>query len=145
MLHLGDLSGSQLPPDDDEGEEFLRQLSAMQDHRRQQIYNVLGNHDASGSEEPTQWWFKKWVDPIGESTEHSGVDPDDRPFEIRGTWERYSFQAGNILFLMMGDRNDGGPPSGRGINDQACGYPAGEVTADTFEWWRRKWSPTRTR
>jgi hypothetical protein len=137
MLHLGDISGSQLPPDDDEGEELVRQLSAMQHHRREQMYNILGNHDASGPEESTQWWFKKWVDPTGKNTIHSGVDTDARPFEVTGTWERYSFQAGNVLFLMMGDRNDGGPPSGRGIDDQAGGYPAGKVTADTFEWWRR--------
>ena len=50
---------------------------------------------------------------MGESTEYSRVDPDRRPFQTEGTWERYSFTAGNILFLMMGDRNDGGPPKGR--------------------------------
>jgi len=138
MLHLGDFSGSQLPPDEDEGEELIRQLSAMQHHRREQLYTLLGNHDASGPDEPTQWWFKKWIDPTGDNTAHSGVDPDERPFEITGTWERYSFQAGNVLFLMMGDRNDGGPPSGRDVDEKAGGYPAGKVTADTFEWWRRK-------
>ncbi len=33
----------------------------------------------------------------------------------------------------MGDRNDGGPPVGRGVRG---GYPAGAVTRETFEWWR---------
>jgi hypothetical protein len=37
-----------------------------------------------------------------------------------------------VLFLMMGDRNDGGPPVGRGTRG---GYPAGAVTLETFEWW----------
>lgn len=136
MLHLGDLSGSQTPPDDAEAEEVFRQWSAMRDHRREQIYNVLGNHDASGPDEPTQWWFKQWIDPTGEHPAHSGVDNDERPFPVTGTWERYSFQAGNVLFLMMGDRNDGGPPSGRAYSETGGGYPAGKVTRETFEWWR---------
>ena len=54
---------------------------------------------------------------------------------MEGTWERYSFQVGNILFLAMGDRNDGGPPVGRG---ERGGYPAGAVTRETFEWWREQ-------
>jgi hypothetical protein len=33
---------------------------------------------------------------------------------------------------MMGDRNDGGPPIGRG---PVGGYPAGAVTLETFDWW----------
>ena len=33
---------------------------------------------------------------------------------------------------MMGDRNDGGPPIGRG---PLGGYPAGAVTLETFQWW----------
>jgi hypothetical protein len=35
---------------------------------------------------------------------------------------------------MMGDRNDGGPPKGR---SEFGGWPAGAVTRETFEWWRR--------
>ena len=62
------------------------------------------------------------------------MDPARRPYPIEGTWERYSFRVGNLLFLMMGDRNDGGPPVGRGSKG---GYPAGAVTGETFEWWRR--------
>jgi len=132
MLHLGDLSGAQTSPDDEEGEEVVRQFAASTKHPREDFYNLLGNHDASGPTEPTQWWFKKWVDPTGENTAHSGVHPERRPYPVTGTWERYSFQAGNVLFLMMGDRNDGGPPVGRGPRG---GYPAGAVTLETFEWW----------
>ena len=132
MLHLGDLSGAQTSPNDEEGAEVVRQFAASTKHPREDFYNLLGNHDASGPDEPTQWWFKKWVDPTGESTEQSGVHSDRRPYPVTGTWERYSFQAGNVLFLMMGDRNDGGPPVGRGPRG---GYPAGAVTLETFEWW----------
>jgi hypothetical protein len=61
----------------------------------------------------TNWWFRKWCDPVGEHTETSGVDPKKRPYQIDGTWERYTFKVGNIRFLMMGDRNDLPYPVGR--------------------------------
>jgi predicted phosphodiesterase len=132
-LHLGDFSGAQTPPQDEEGEEVIRQFDVLEKHSREQFYCVVGNHDASGPNESCQWWFRKWIDPTGEHTEHSGVDPKRRPYPIEGTWERYSFRIGNILFLMMGDRNDGGPPIGRA---EKGGYPAGAVTGETFEWWK---------
>jgi len=112
-LHVGDLSGNQGSPNDEEGEEVVRQFAALKKHRREDVYNLAGNHDASGPGEPTQWWFKKWVDPTGENTEHSGVDRARRQYAIEGTWERYSFRVGNLLFLVMSDRNDSGPPVGR--------------------------------
>jgi predicted phosphodiesterase len=133
MVHLGDLVGRQGTPDDEEGQMVLGQFLSSEKHAREHFYNVLGNHDASGPEEPTQWWFRKWVDPAGENPRYSGVRNECRPYPVTGTWERYSFQVGNVLFLMMGDRNDGGPPSGRRSRG---GYPAGKVTVDTFEWWR---------
>ena len=133
-LMLGDFSGSQTTPDDTEGAEVVRQFGALQKHRREDIYEVVGNHDANGPGEPTQWWFRKWIDPTGENTRFSGVDARRRPYPITGTWERYSFRVGNLLFLMMGDRNDGGPPVGR---SQRGGYPSGAVTSETFAWWRQ--------
>jgi len=133
-LHLGDLSGSQTGPADAEGREVVRQFSVATRHRREDFYNLLGNHDASGPGEPSQWWFKKWIDPIGEKTRFSGVDAARRRYRVEGTWERYSFRVGNLLFLMMGDRNDGGPPVGRGPRG---GYPAGAVSGETFSWWRK--------
>jgi len=134
MVHLGDLVGRQGTPDDEEGSLVLGQLLSSEKHPREHFYNILGNHDASGPDEPTQWWFRKWIDPVGESTETSGVSNERRPYPVVGNWERYSFQVGNILFLMMGDRNDGGPPSGRRSRG---GYPAGKVTLGTFQWWRQ--------
>jgi hypothetical protein len=35
---------------------------------------------------------------------------------------------------MISDRNDGGPPKGR---SKRGGWPAGAITRDTFEWWKR--------
>ncbi len=137
MLHLGDLKGSRKDgqgfPTDDDGVEVVRQFLTAKKHRREQMYNIPGNHDATAPGEPTQWWFRKWVDPTGENVGYSYVHKERRLYPVTGTWERYSFQVGNILFLMMGDRNDGGPPAGR--SDNGRGYPAGKVTRETFEWW----------
>ncbi|MBL7224222.1 MAG: metallophosphoesterase [Candidatus Brocadiae bacterium] len=136
-VHLGDFSGTQGPPDDAEGREVVRQfgeLATHGKHRREHVYCLVGNHDASVPGQPTQWWFRKWLDPTGENSRTSGVDPTRRPYPVEGTWERYAFRAGNLLFLMMGDRNDVGPPVGRGAKG---GYPAGAVTAETFAWWKR--------
>jgi hypothetical protein len=134
MLNLGDFSGTQGPPQDADGPPVVEQLCAGRKHRIEQIYPLLGNHDASGPEEETQWWFRKWLDPLGQNPASSRVHSERRPYPIEGSWERYSFSAGNVLFLMIGDRNDGGPPKGRGEHG---GYPAGAITAETFEWWRR--------
>lgn len=132
-LDVGDLSGSQTPPTDSDGEEVVAQYRVSTLHPREDFYNLVGNHDASGADQPCQWWFRKWVDPLGENPEHSGVHAERRPYAIEGTWEHYSFEVGNILFLIMGDRNDVGPPIGRG---ERGGYPAGAVTRETFDWWR---------
>jgi hypothetical protein len=132
-LHLGDASGNQGSPKDDEGELVSRQFAAARRHVREQFYNLAGNHDATFADEKTQWWFRKWLDPTGENTEFSGVDAKNRPYPVEGTWERYTFRVGNLLFAMMSDRNDVGPPVGRG---QRGGYPAGAVTGETFTWWK---------
>ena len=134
MLHLGDIKGDQGTPTDENGEQFLEQISAARDHGREHIYNLLGNHDASGPDEEPQWWFRKWIDPTGENTAVSGVDNAARPYPVEGEFDHYSFEVGNLLFLMMGDRNDGGPPGGRASTK---GYPAGRVFSETFEWWQR--------
>ena len=131
-FHLGDLSGSQTPPDDDEGREVVRQFAALTCHPREHVYDIIGNHDASGPDEECQWWFRKWVDPEGLHPEFSGVRRERRPYPVDGSWERYSLRVGNVLFLLMSDRNDGGPPVGRGSRG---GYPAGAVSGETFSWW----------
>jgi hypothetical protein len=134
-MNVGDFSGDQGPPKDDEGHELVRQFGALTKHRREDFYDIAGNHDASGQGKPTMEWFRKWVDPLGENTATSGLDPKRRPYPASGTWERYEFRVGNVLFLMMSDRNDLPQPMGRG---ERGGYPAGAVTHETFEWWRER-------
>lgn len=140
MIDAGDLSAHQAPPGDRDGKELIRQYRAMTRHRREQVYNVPGNHDAPYYDHGPGTWFRKWGDPLGENTRFSGVDPKRRPFPVEGNWERYRFLAGNILFLMLADRNDAPEPVGRGHSRDARrgGYPAGAVTRETFNWWKQQ-------
>ncbi len=133
-LDLGDMSGAQGTPKDPEGEEIVRQFKALERHRREQVYDLSGNHDRSGLDEPQAWWWRKWIDPTGEHTAFSGVDAHKRPYPIAGTWERYSFRVGNLLFLMMSDINEPLQKVGRGT---LGGNPGGVVSGETFRWWKR--------
>ena len=140
-LNLGDYAGFWDAPEDEQGREVIRQYSVLKHHLREQVYNIAGNHDASPYGHPanvgkeTNWWFRKWADPVGEHPETSGIDPKKRPYPIEGTWERYTFKVGNICFLMMSDRNDLPYPIGRKVTGGAS--PAGAVTEETFAWWKQ--------
>lgn len=131
-VNVGDYSGGQGVPEDEEGMEVVRQFGALTNHPREAMYDICGNHDRSGLDEPQAWWFRKWIDPTGEHTEYSGVDASCRPYPIEGTWERYKFQVGNIVFLMMSDINEPSQKLGRG---PLGGNPGGVVSAETFDWW----------
>lgn len=134
-LLAGDFSGSHGVPNDAEGREIVRQFSRLKLHRREDFYCIGGNHDAS----PENWWFQKWIDPLGENRAFSGVDHTNRRYPIEGTWERYSFRVGNILFLMLSDRNDFAPPVGCIVDGIGTGgHPSGAVTLETFEWWKQQ-------
>jgi hypothetical protein len=133
-IDVGDMSASQGLPVDAEGEGIVRQFRALKKHRREDIYDVSGNHDRSGPNEPDAWWWQKWIDPLGQNTKFSGVDSAKRPYPIEGTWERYSFRVGNLLFLMMSDRNEPSQKIGRGT---LGGNPGGVVSGETFSWWRK--------
>ncbi len=134
-LDMGDMSGGQALPEDSEGEEIVKQFGALRAHRREDVYDVCGNHDRSGIDEEKNHWWRKWVDPTGESTRHSGVDARRRRYPVAGTWERYSFTVGNIVFLMMSDINEPSQRPGRGT---LGGNPGGVVSGETFEWWKKQ-------
>jgi hypothetical protein len=133
-LDLGDMSGAQDLPKDEEGKEIVRQFSVLTRHRREQIYDLCGNHDRSGLDQPRAWWWQKWVDPMGANSESSRVDAAKRPFPVTGTWERYSFRVGNLLFLMMSDINEPSQELGRGT---LGGNPGDVVSGETFRWWKQ--------
>jgi hypothetical protein len=49
------------------------QFRASQKHPREAVYNIQGNHDRGHLDQPEGWWFQKWVGPMGEHPETSGV------------------------------------------------------------------------
>ena len=132
---MGDMSGAVGTPQDEEGREIVRQFeTSLQNHQRGQIYSLGGNHDRSGIDEKQNWWWRKWIDPTGEHQAFSQVDALSRRHPVEGTWERYSFSVGNMLFLMMSDINEPTQEVGRGV---LGGNPGGVVSRETFEWWKR--------
>lgn len=143
MVDAGDCCGGQLPPGDKEGRmliEQYRMFESLAKHRREDVYHVAGNHDADYYDQGRGAWFRKWLDPIGENTAFSEVHAKRRLFPVEGTWERYKFQAGNVLFLMMSDYNSANCPVGRGHSKdrEKGGFPAGAVTRETFNWWKEQ-------
>ena len=140
MIDVGDLSSSAFPPTEEDGRILVNQYRALKKHFREDIYNVPGNHDGMYYDQGPGVWFQKWADPLGRHTEFSEVDARRRRFPVVGDWERYKFQAGNILFLMLADRNSAPVPVGRGHSSEAQkgGFPAGAVTRRTFDWWKEQ-------
>ena len=140
MIDVGDLSSSQFPPTDQDGRILVAQYQALTKRRREDVYNLAGNHDGVYYDHGPGSWFRKWADPLGEHTAFSRVDAARRRFRVEGTWERYRFQAGNLLVLMLSDRNSAPAPVGRGHSSEKRkgGFPAGAVTRETFAWWKRQ-------
>ena len=131
-INVGDFSAAFGLPTEDEGAEIIRQFSALQKHRREDIYTLCGNHDRNAPDEPEGQWFRKWIDPMGEHSLHSGVHLSNYRYRPVGTFERYHFDVGNIRFLLMSDVNEASQPMGRGA---LGGNPGGVVTRETFDWW----------
>lgn len=123
----GDWTGTPCPTDNDGLDLIDQWIGAGADPNR--FYGVIGNHDANTSD---SWWFEKWVDPLGQNTAFSLVDNNARPYPVQGAWDHYSFEVGNILFLMLSDRNEGPPPFGRLCS---AGYPSGRMSLETYNWW----------
>lgn len=138
MLLTGDLTSSQWPPRDGEGEMFAEQFNALKNYRREDVFTLAGNHDGSYYDNGEGHWFKKWADPMGENSEFSGVNNALRRFKPEDTWEGYKIEAGNILILMLSDQNSAPSPVGRGHSKDNFpgGFPAGAVTRETFNWWK---------
>ncbi len=134
-LNLGDHSGTQGAPDDAEGAEVVRQYGVLRRHVREQVYDLGGNHDRSDVGAPEGAWVDGWLDPTGSHPERSGVRADRRPYPVQGTWERYAVRVGNILLLMMSDRNE---PSAHLPRSEVGGNPGGVVSDETFTWWREQ-------
>lgn len=136
MLILGDFAASKHLPGREVAEEVVRQMQILDGRRVEDIYAIAGNHDASwiGQEGPA--WFERFLDPAGGF--ESPFDPAKRRYPVEGNWERYKFQIGNVLFLMLSDYNTAPRPVGWGRKDEegTIFQASGAVTRETFDWWK---------
>lgn len=139
ILGLGDFFGSGAIDtgaiNDTEGQEIADQIATL-DVPVEYIYPLAGNHDNDPSDFGGTGLdgYAKWIDPLCDNTASSGRSTTRQPYPIAsgGTVERYKFELGNILFLMLSDINYNANPSGRGTSE-TDGYPAGRT--DSYDWW----------
>ena len=131
-INIGDFSAAIGLPLDEEGKEVVNQFKQLKTHKREDIYTICGNHDRNSPQQPEGMWFQKWLDPIGENSKFSEVKKENYTFPIKGTFEKYYFDVGNIRFLMMSDINPKNQKKGRG---ELGGHPTGAVSKNTFDWW----------
>lgn len=92
------------------------------------IYPIAGNHD--GGDDNMDWYKAAVWDYI---------DHSNQPFQKLGQktnweWERYYMKIGNVLIVMLSDRNDLPYPVGRGGSVVTGGHPSGAITKETLEW-----------
>lgn len=133
-VSLGDFSGQQGLPTDEEGAMYREQLtSGLKNHFPEDIYPLGGNHDRT--DQPgilCGEWFEKWMDPAGTSPD-SGMRNNLRPFPIvGGRWDAYEVHVGNLVLLFLSDVNRPTTP----LRGEGSGDPGGVVTPEVYEWWK---------
>ena len=100
------MSGAQGTPKDEEGREIVRQFSVLA--------GIVANRSTTCRAITTAAVLTSRRRGGGESGSipraSTRSSPEwtraKRPYPIEGTWERYSFRVGNLLFLMMSDINE---------------------------------------
>lgn len=102
---------------------------------REKHYTIAGNHDGGDGQMD---WFLRYVDPLGDNTAFSGVDPSNMPYQQilmePGSWHSYYITTGKYMFIMLSDRNELPFPYGRGGSVISGGHPSGTLTRKTWEW-----------
>ncbi len=122
-----------------DGEEVVDQFEAgFSLHNISQIYSTQGNHDGVDEDDAqgANWAFQKYIDPIGLQPEFSKIINANRPHAVSGTYEKYSLSVGNILFIMLGDSQEGDPPMGeKGLSGfHPTWRTAGGVQLEAWQW-----------
>jgi hypothetical protein len=148
-LVLGDVTGDTACPGPAQFAELKNQFISGGVNRNI-FYTIPGNHDYGDNGDSA--YLQKYLDPLGTHTATSNVNASLMPYPILpgGAFDHYAFEVGNVLFLMLGDRNDAAYPFGRtcgssfvkddgshGINGafDGAGHPAGTYTLATYNWW----------
>lgn len=105
---------------DADHDDFIAEFSGLSNgHEIDDVYHIMGNSDATVKSDPNgaNFYFQRYCDPFGLNTTYSGVT--QRPYPITGTYDAYYFTVGNMLIIMISDRNDDDPPSGENGQDRA--------------------------
>lgn len=132
-VQLGDI----LDYDHETEDNFKMYLEQLGDGSkdRHSWYHVGGNNDENSVLNDgvafDNEYYRKIIDPTGEFTGTSGVDNARRPFPVKGTYERYFIDIGNMRCLFLSDRNDLPAPYGRG---EGGFFVDGAITLDTYQW-----------
>lgn len=128
IFALGDFDSKQAFPtgSDPDIQDVIDDINVLDNTG--ELYTIAGNHDAGDNN--MDWFLAAAWDDISHATE---------PFEKLGQtvgmeWERYYLKLGNLLVIMLSDRNDLPFPVGRGGSVEAGGHPSGAVTQSTFDW-----------
>lgn len=134
-VHLGDFSGQQDLPTDEEGLMYRDQLTrGLKNHLPEDIYPLAGNHDrlAEGGVASLEW-FDKYMDPLCYRPETSGMRGENRRYPVtKGDHSAYEVRVGGLSLVMVSDVNRPLTPE-RGGGD---GDPAGVVTKGRYDWWK---------
>lgn len=140
--HGDHTDGTTDSPNLKDGQEFVRQRAALSTHKPEDVYSCCGNEDRERAGEMPGWWFRKFVDPLGEFTTTSGIVQARRPFALASgaAWNRYEVKIGNLVFLVVSDVVR--PASNlRGVMG---GDPGGVVAQATFDWWKARVEAARS-
>ena len=135
-LNVGDFGSEQAPPvqgDSTAGEQVSTALNSQSN--RNKIYTIPGNHDAGDGEFE---WFERYIDILGNNTAFSGVNNANRPYPINlilsDWWEGYYIDIGNLMVIMLPDRNELPGLYGRGgLTEGNGGYPSGALSKATWD------------
>lgn len=116
-LNLGDAFKADAAGDT-EGQQWVSELDNFTNHNISSVYSIMGNHDANDESDPVgpNYYFQKYVDPAGNNPTTSKIVNAYRPYAINALgnddYASFYLKIGNMLIIMLGDRNEGPPPMG---------------------------------
>jgi hypothetical protein len=119
-----------------QGIDIVSELDNFTNHNISDVYRIGGNHDQTPESDPngSDYYFKKYIDPLGDNPATSKVITANRPYPITGNYDSYHLEIGNMIIIMLGDRNDGPPPMGRDGLDTSLSSRRASGGISTAQW-----------